>query len=194
MAIDEPNNQVMTLWRQQAELLASLPETISAQVEQTQDALRELHERANGNQEIIGHITTAWSCLQSIRTLVSGQTTALNSASIIIPALKVQRDELALELHKLLEELGHTSEEGSPIDGLLSSLYDSWRSTITDDEIVSVGQDELLEVIRAEIESRWGLAEGDGFILMGALRGHTDLTAKQEKAFMAFLKSMGGES
>lgn len=190
----EPNTQVMQLWREQSRMLEQWPEMVASHVADIGVYLTTLHDRAGGNEELTGMIQSCWSKAQAIQTMFFGQMTVLTSAGIIIPALKVQRDELAMELAKLLEAMGLTDEGGSPIDGLLARLYEGWRDGLDTSDIESDSQDELLGVIYGDLESVWGLDEGCGVILMGALRGHTGLTDTQYQAFQSFLRSMGGGS
>jgi hypothetical protein len=190
----QSNTQVMDLWREQNRMLEQSPEMVAAHVADIGVYLTTLHDRADGNEELMGMIQSCWSRVQGIQTMFFSQMTALTSACIIIPALKVQRDELALEMERLLQAMGLASEEGSPVNGLLAALYEGWRETLDTSDIESDSQDELLDVIYGDIEGMWGLDEGGGAIVMGALRGHTNLTDKQYQAFKTFLGSLGGDA
>jgi hypothetical protein len=190
----EPNTQVMQLWRQQSQMLDRTPELVAEHVAEIGVYLTTLYDRAVGSEDLTRMIQSTWSKVQGIQTLVSTQTTALTSASIIIPALKIQRDELAVEISKLLEAMGLADESSGPIQGMLSALYEGWREALDTNDIEAASQDEMLSVIYGDIESVWGLEEGDGDVVIGALRGHTDLNTKQEKAFKAFLRSLAGDA
>lgn len=187
------NNQVLDLWREQSRMLERTPEMVAAHVADIGVYLTTLHDRAAGNEELTGMIQSCWSKAQAIQTMFFSQLTVLTSAGIIIPALKVQRDELAMEMARLLQAMGLANEEGSPVDGLLAALYEGWRETLDTSDIESDSQDELLGVIYGDLEGVWGLDEGSGAIVMGALRGHTNLTDQQYQSFKSFLRSLGGD-
>lgn len=185
----EPNNQVMQLWQQQSQMLEQTPRIVAEHIEQIGAYLGTLHDRAEGNPELIGLINGAWERVQGIRNLVNGQTTVLNSAGIIIPALKVQRDELALELNKLLEVMGHT--DGSPIEGFMSALYDSWRDTLDDEDIVSDGQDDLLEQMADDLLTTWNVPLMlNARWVFRAIRGSEEMPEESAQLFQAFLDSL----
>jgi hypothetical protein len=192
-ATTEPNNQVMALWKAQTDLLVNLPEHVAEHVAIIQSYLGTLYQRAQGDEYLMSLISAIWTKVQGLDTLATSQSTVMNSAGIIITALKVQRDELTLELEQVAVLLGQTDISGR-VEGAISRLYEGWRDALDTNDIESDSQDELLGVIYGDLESVWGLDEGCGVILMGALRGHTGLTDTQYQAFQSFLRSMGGGS
>lgn len=191
----DTNNQVMMLWREQSRMQEQTPMQIAAHMDEIGVYLTTLHQMAAGNEVVSGLIQSTYSKLQGIMTMVSCQAMVIGSAGIIIPALKIQRDELALEMAKLLEAMGLTNQEGSAVQGLISGLYEGWRETLDTEDIESDAQEELLTVIAQDVFDAWYVPDGfNTRWLIGALRGREAMPEDSVRLFQAFLDSLSGAS
>lgn len=187
----EMNTQVMQLWREQSRMQEQTPEMAAAQLDGVNAWLQMLHEQADDVTR--GQIHTVYSTLQGIMAMIACQAMTIASAGMIIPALKIQRDEMALEVAKLLELMALTESEGSPIAGLIAGLYEGWREMLGTEDIKADSQEELLDAIKGDIEQTWGLGQGGGQVVLAALRGHIELEERQMNALYRFLETLGGD-
>jgi len=191
----EPNTQVLALWREQTNFLTQVPAFVERYTSEIGGHLGMLYQAAEqaGNQDMMQHITATWEQVGELKTVIDNQQLVATNAGIILTALKVQCDELAAELQQILSAFGQQPTQGTLMTDFLERLYEGWLETVDTSEAESDAQDELLDCIAEEIEGSWNVpASVPTRRILSAIRGHLQLDQEQASLFQAFLNSLGG--